>query len=324
MAFTGQPAVSDPLTIGGVEYLGDLPTFVAQRDGHFARHHPDVDVVTGSSGRETLRQLRAGEIDFATMAMTPLVFDALANPARDGPESPVILANLSHARPAVHLMLLNADDVALADALCGRTIGVPRGTNAEYVLHVIARLAGLSESDYTMLDMDPVEMSDALAAGRIDAVSVWDPWAVRLRDRFGDRLRNEPDTGHYVSRWLLVTRRETAETDPGQARAILRAYRDAVDWIQANPEAALAAHEVRMPGRTPESEDLDLLFDVTLDWSLIVTYRQQMAWASRNMNDVDREIPSFLDMVAPGPLATIEPGSVTIPYFPEDSGKQDK
>jgi len=324
LAFTGQPAFSDPFTIGGVEYLGDLPTFIAERDGHFARHHADVDVVTGSSGRETLRQLRAGEIDFATMAMTPLVFDALANPARDGPDSPVILANLSHARPVIHLLLLDAGDLPLADALRGRTIGVPRGTNADYVLHVIARIAGLSEGDYTMVDMDPAEMSDALAAGRIEAVSVWEPWATRLRERFGDRLRVEPDTGRYVSRWMLVTRRETAETNPDHVRAILRAYRDAVDWTQAHPEAALAAHGVRMSGTTPESEDLDLLFDVTLDWSLVVSYRQQLAWASRNMNNGDREMPSFMDMVAPGPLATIAPGAITIPYFPEDGGRQDK
>jgi len=326
LALTGLPALSDPLRIGGVEYLGDLPTFIAERDGHFARHQADVEVITSSSGRETLRQLRAREIDFALMAMTPLVFDALVNPARDGPDTPVILANLSHARPVVHLMLLDAGDDPMNEALRGRTVGVPRGSNADYVLHVIARIAGLSEGDYTVLDLDPVEMNDALAAGRIDAISVWDPWAIRLRKRFGDRLREEPDTGSYVSRWLLVTRRETAETNPSHARAILHAYRDAVDWIQANQELALAAHDVRTsaPNSMPRSEDLDILFDVTLDWSLIASFQQQLAWARRNMNNGDREIPSFMDMVAPGPLATIAPGAITIPYLPEDPGRQDK
>ncbi|WP_181711276.1 ABC transporter substrate-binding protein [Roseovarius sp. TE539] len=326
VAFTSLPALSDPFRIGGVEYLGDLPTFIAERDGHFARHHADVEVITSGSGRETLGQLRAGEIDFALMAMTPLVFDALANPARDGPDTPVILANLSHVRPVIHLMLLDAGDVPLKDALRGRTVGVPRGTNADYVLHVTARIAGLSEGDYTLLDMDPEEMSDALAAGRVDAVSVWDPWAFRLRNRFGDRLREEPDTGNYVSRWLLVTRKEVAETDTGHTRAILHAYRDAVDWIQANPEAALAAHEMRISDlrAIPRSRDVDLLFDVTLDWSMIVSFRQQLAWAIRSMNVSDGEMPSVMDMVAPGPLATVAPGAITIPYLPEDSGRQDK
>lgn len=320
VAFTGLPALSDPLRIGGVEYLGNLPTLIAERDGHFARHHADVEVIFSGSGRETLRKLRAGEIDFALMAMTPLVFDALANPARDGPDSPVILANLSHARPVIHLMLLDAGDVPLAEALRGRTVGVPRGSNADYVLHVVARIAGISDGDYTLLDTDPMEMSEALAAGRIDAVSVWDPWAIQLRKRFGDRLREEPDTGRYVSRWLLVTRREIAETDPGHTRAILHAYSDAVDWIQANPEAALAAHELRISGENsmPRNRELDLLFDVTLDWSLIASYRQQVAWARRDPSSSEMEVPSFMDIVAPEPLAAIAPTAVAIPYIPQD------
>ncbi|MCM2563667.1 ABC transporter substrate-binding protein [Lutimaribacter sp. EGI FJ00015] len=325
-ALSGQTALADPIRIGGVEYLGDLPTFIAERDGHFARHHADVEVIFSGSGRENLRRLRAGEIDFALMAMTPLVFDALANPVRDGPDSPVILANLSHARPVVHLMLLDVGDVPMDEALRGRTIGVPHGSNADYVLHVIARIAGISESDYSLLDIDPEEMGDALASGRIDAVSVWDPWAGQLRNRFGDRLKEQPDTGRYVSRWLLVTRRETAETDPGHTQDILRAYRDAVVWIQANPEAAFSAHAARISGAnsTQRNGEVDLLFDVTLDWSLIASYQQQLVWALTDTRTNDREVPSFMDMVAPAPLAAIAPEAVTIPYIPKDSGRQDK
>lgn len=314
------------MRIGGVDYLGDLPTLVAERDGHFARYHADVAVMFGGSGRENLRNLRSGELDFALMAMTPLIFDALANPARDGPDAPVILANLSHARPVVHLMLLDAGEVPLRAALRGRTIGVPRTTNADYVLHVMSRIAGLSEGDYTLRDIDPPDMGDALAAGRIDAVSVWEPWAGRLRNRFGDRLGEELDTGRYVSRWLLVTRREIAETDPVHTRAILRAYRDAVDWIQANPEAALAAHESRVagPNATSRNGQLDLLFDVTLDWSLIASYRQQLDWAMTTMTTSDTAAPSFMDLVAPAPLSDVAPAAVTIPYIRDDSGRQDK
>lgn len=320
VALLGLPAVAEPLRIGGVEYLGDLPTFVAERDGHFARYHAEVEIVSGVAGRDNLRKLRAGEVDFALMAMTPLVFDALANPARGGPDAPMILANLSHARPVIQLMLLDAGDAPLADALRGRIVGVPRGSNAEYVLHVIAGIAGLSDDDFTLLDMDPVDMGDALAAGRIDAVSVWEPWVGQLRNRFGDRLREEPDTGRYVSRWLLVARRETIENDPGHTLAVLQAYRDAVDWIQANPEPALAAHEARMSGKgwLSESEDFDLVFDMTLDWSLIASYRQQMAWARTTRDMTAKDVPSFMDIVAPAPLAAIAPQAVTIPHVPQD------
>lgn len=79
-ALSGLPALADPLRIGGVEYLGDLPTLVAERDGHFARYHADVNVIFSDSGRDNLRLLRAGEIDFALMAMTHWSWTHLPTP----------------------------------------------------------------------------------------------------------------------------------------------------------------------------------------------------------------------------------------------------
>jgi len=317
------PTLADPLRISGVDYLGDLPTLVAERDGHFAHHGLDVAVTYAGSGRENLRRLREGEIDFALMAMTPLVFDALAHPERGGPDDPVILANLSHARPVIHLLLLDDGDAAPGGALRGRTVGVPRRSNAEYVLYVIASIAGLADDAYAVLDLDPAEIGDAMADGRIDAASVWEPWAGQLRDRFGDRLSEEPDVGRYVSRWMIVARRETVETDPKDTIAVLQGYRDAVDWIQANPEAALGVYEAQRMGGggLPRDRALDLLFDVTLDWSLITSYRQQMAWARALRGIQAKDVPSFMDLVAPAPLAAIASEAVMLPYIPNEGGR---
>jgi len=310
------PILADPLRISGVAYLGDLPTLVAERDGHFAQQGLDVAVTYAESGHDNLRELRAGEIDFALMAMTPLVFDALANPARGGPEDPVILANLSHARPVIHLVMLDAGGAPLADALRGRRVGVPRRTNAEYVLHVMASIEGLTDDDYTVVDLAPTEMGGAMVDGRISAASVWEPWAQRLRERFGGRLTEELDVGRYMSRWMIVARRETVDTDPENTLAVLQAYRGAVDWIQENPEAALAVYQARAPGAAGVSGGrmLDLLFDVTLDWSLIASYRQQLSWGRAQQGVAESEVlPSFMDLVAPAPLAVIAPEAVLIP-----------
>ncbi len=310
------PVAAEPLRISGVHYLGDLPTLVAEQNGYFSKHGLEVDVVYDESGRDNLKRLRAGEIDFALMAMTPLVFDALANPERGGPDDPVILANLSHARPVIHVITLDAPVVPPGEALRGRTVGVPFGSNAHYVMSVIASIGGLEDNDYTLVDINPAEMSDALATGRISAVSVWDPWARQIKDRFGERLSEEPDVGHYVSRWMLVTRRGTVETEPDRAIAVLNAYRDAVDWIQTNHDAALALHEARWSGAITRVNGIPsaLLFDVTLDWSLIATYRQQLLWARRLTNDQGQALPSFMDLVAPAPLTKIAPQAVLIPH----------
>lgn len=319
VALLSLPTFANPLRISGVDYLGDLPTLVAERNGYFAQNGVDVDVAYAESGRDNLQSLRSGEIDFALMAMTPLVFDALRDTTPGGPDDPVILANLSHARPKIHLMILDTGGTAAGAALSGRRVGVPRESNADYVLSVIAKIEGVAEDAFTVVDMAPADMGDALADGRVSAVSTWEPWARQLRGRFGDRLTDVADLGRYVSRWMLVTRRETVDTQPEQVVAVLRTYRDAVDWVQANEDAALATFDARYPGDHSGGVAMELLYDVTLEWSLVTSYRQQMAWARGRTGMADAELPSFMDIVAPAPLASIAPEAVLIPHDPRGS-----
>ena len=110
VALLSLSAPADPLRVSGLHYVGVLPTLVTKRE--------ILHEIYGSSGRDNLQSPRAREIDFALTAMTPLVFDALANFTRGAPNVPMIFANLSNARPMIHLMLLDAGDAAPVDARC--------------------------------------------------------------------------------------------------------------------------------------------------------------------------------------------------------------
>ena len=282
-------AAADRLRLTGVDYYGDLPTLIAARDGHFARAGARVRVSYGGSGQENLAELRAGRTDFALMAMPPLVIDALADPDPGEPDDPVILANLSHARPVLSIMALDAPAGAGPEALEGRRIGI--------------------------VDIRSDDIPAAFERGRIDAAVTWQPWTNAVRDRFGARVTEYGHDDLHVSRWLLVARRETLARAPGQTRAILRAYRSAVAWIQGNPDAANAAFRTKWQHEAAGgSRDGPLpLFDVALTWSLFSSFRQQLRWAKAAGREGGDRVPDFLSLVAPRPLARLSPGAVLLP-----------
>lgn len=305
-------AQADPLRIMGVDYAGDLPTLIAERNGHFAASGTDVTISRGASGSANLAALRAGRTDFALMAMSPLVLDVLADPDPGQPDDPVILANLSHASPLIRI-LRRDDGMDPADAsFAGLRVGVPRGTNADYVWHLFRSVNDIGADDVSVIDMHPRDMAAGFAAGRIDMAVLWNPWARDMQAQLGARIRVIPDAGMYVSRWLLVARRETVAQDIAATRDILAAYGAAVDWIQENPKAALEVLR-GTEGATTDTTPAWMMFDVTLDWGLFTSFRQQMIWARSQGYRDTAQSPGFLDLIADAPLAAHSPSAVLLP-----------
>lgn len=107
MAFAFTAATSaDAVRIAGVDYLGDLPTRVADHNNLFVAEGVDAVVSYSASGRDNLRALRAGETDFALMALTPLAIDLVLDRAPRGTDDPVILASVVHSTRLNHVVAL--------------------------------------------------------------------------------------------------------------------------------------------------------------------------------------------------------------------------
>src|SRR6056297_332127 len=94
--------------IAGAAYIGDLPTYVAAELGFFARHGLASAVEYSDSGKHNMALLRAGDVDFALMALTPFVLDRLTDPTPGQPDHPVILASLLQSHELTALMASHA------------------------------------------------------------------------------------------------------------------------------------------------------------------------------------------------------------------------
>ncbi|NBC49972.1 MAG: ABC transporter substrate-binding protein [Gammaproteobacteria bacterium] len=286
-----QAPIQTPLRLAGVEYLGDLPTLIAAEQRLFERHGIAVEVAFTGSGRDNLAKLRAGETDFALMALTPLVLDLLNDPNPGATDDPVILASMLHSTSLNQVAFRTDQGIETPADLRGRRLALPQGTNAEFLWWVFRTMHGLEPGDLAVRH-DPIDAIPALLrAGHIDAAVIWEPDIARLRGQLGPRLGQFSISRFYTARWVLVTRRETAEARAEVCSALLRAYRDAIDRIERQGRASLARFAERFDAPLDElSRDWNALdYDLSLDWSLIAALQEQLHWAERSIQQQDRQ-----------------------------------
>jgi ABC-type nitrate/sulfonate/bicarbonate transport system substrate-binding protein len=114
--------------------------------------------------------------------------------------------------------------------LRGRRIGYARGSNAHYTLLRVLRDHGLHPEDVRLVPLEVMEMADALAAGRIDAFSAWEPAATLA-------LLDHPDfevLARTEARGFLYFSRAFYERRPAVVRALVAAEVRALHWLGTN------------------------------------------------------------------------------------------
>lgn len=316
LVWGSNPATADELA--GVNYIGDLPTLVADKQGFFAEQGLAVQVSYGLSGKDNLVRLRDGDVEFALMALTPLVLDYLDDPRHQEAHDPVIVANLVHAVNLNQVVSLDPEARPTAQWFRNKRVGLMKGTNAAFFWSQFAYFYGISPDSIRLTHYPTSQLPDRLLSQEIDAAVMWEPWVSYTVQQSDKRLRVLNHSNVYIAKWVLVTRRETLENRPDRVGALLKAYQNAVDFIERQPSRAaeLYSEMSRLDTQTILSE-IDIQdYSVSLDWSLVVALQQQFEWARRAGHGLAYETGEPLSLIAADPLRKLFPLAVSIPDSP--------
>lgn len=313
--FTAALSAEPGKRLYGVVYLGDLPTLMAEEQGYFEQADLGLEVRYGRSGLNNLALLRDGETDFALMALTPLVLDLLNNDGRARANDPVILADISHSIGLDHVVVRADIGIDEPGDLAGRRIGVMYGTNAELLLSFFMAYNGIAPDAVELVDLPIDEIVHDMRGGDLKAGVLWEPWASTLEHESEVPFRRFPVSSVYTARWVLVARREVIETSPDYCRRVLRAYKEAIDYMDRNPEEAIAvyAEHSRLPVDMVRVRWDGLIYGLSLSWSLLTGVQQEAAWAIRAGYAPPDQRLSPLSFIAPEPLRELLPAAVTLP-----------
>ena len=85
-------------------------------------------------------------------------------------------------------------------------------------------------------------MADALAAGKVDAVLIWEPIIYEVIKKIDSQAITWPAQGGQDFYWLLVGREEVIKKKPAAIEKLLLALRQAAEFMKQQPGEAQDDH----------------------------------------------------------------------------------
>jgi NitT/TauT family transport system substrate-binding protein len=198
-----------------------LPLWIALDQGYFTKHGTEVELTFIRGGGRVVAALLAGEIRFATVAVTQVV-----GPVAQGAD-PVVILSFVNKMP---YLFMAAGHIRSPGDLRGKAIGVATFGGAAYVAsHMALRQFGLDpkRDRITLIQIgtEPERLA-ALLAGSIDAAMLAPEVAVRLQSPPFRRMLDLRSADIPWQHSSLITTRTFLKGNPRAVEGVVRAIID--------------------------------------------------------------------------------------------------
>jgi len=241
-----------PQPISVISFGGgfNLPLWAARDQGFFARHGLAATLQVTPDSRNVFSGLMEGRYHVAITAFDNIVaYQEGQGEVRFDPPSDFFAFMGSDDG---FLSLVAAPDVKTIAQLKGRTISVDAMTNGfSFALREMLARNGVSEADVKWARAGGTDRRfAALMEKQHDATMLRAPFDLQARNRGFNQLATAREViGPYLG-IVGAARRSWAQQHPEQVVGFIRAYRDAVRWLEdpANRGAAQALLQANVPG----------------------------------------------------------------------------
>jgi NitT/TauT family transport system substrate-binding protein len=305
-----QPARSlEPMTIAAnTHYAGTGLVFVAQVKGYFANEGLNVTLQPYTTGKSALDAALEGRADLATVADIPIMFAV----TKGQPVS--IVATIFTVQKDPGIIGRKDKGVSTLASLNGKRIGVTLGTSGHFVLDTFLIRQKLSTDDVTLRDLQPEELSDALAKGDVDAIATWEPYLGALRAQLGENGVIFYGDGIYELAFNIAGGRDYVVSHPETVKKLLRALIRADRFCEDEPDAArkIIASAINVSLENLQELWPTYQFNVELNQSLLLSLEDQTRWAMKNQLTARIDMPNYLNSLYLDGLKAVKPESVTV------------
>lgn len=190
------------------------------------------------SGGDVNTAIIAGSIDIGLAGSSP-VTKGLSAPLNIPYAVPWIFDVIGEAESLIVKNSAGVKDVA---SLKGKKIGTPFASTSHYSLLAALKQAGLTETDVTLIDLEPTDILAAWTRGDIDAAYVWSPTLDELK-KDGTVLTDSAQLAKagFPTYDLAVVTNDFRTKYPAVVQEWLRAQNKAVELLNSDPATAAAA-----------------------------------------------------------------------------------
>ena len=294
-AATGAPLA--PIRVSGSYWIELSPVLVA------ANSFYPQQLPVGEGG---ITRISSGEADLATNAETQLLRESIANPD--------LRIIMTVTESFYRLVARRSAGIETLADLKGKRVMLPRNTSAHYFLVAMLRTVGLTEEEVELVNLPAAQgdqtgmdqMSDALARGDVDAISIWEPEPEDSIHRLGDDAVVFQDRSVYREVFNLHARAPDL-ADPDKRRSIVtfvRAVAEATDALKSDPETHWP-HVSSITGFTTEEISWgwpEMEFPVRIIPDMLDVLEEEEVWVAKERNRVPRSRAELAGLIDPSVL----------------------
>ncbi|NMB46558.1 MAG: aliphatic sulfonate ABC transporter substrate-binding protein [Firmicutes bacterium] len=225
----------------------NVPSIIMKEKGFLEEAAADVGLEVEYkaflAGYQMTEAMAAGELDIASVMGGTSTITSYAG----GRELQIFAAY--GQSPAGFAVITKSDSpVASVKDLVGKTVGVPVGTEAHFLLAKALEESGLTLQDIQVANMLVPDGVTALMAGHVDAAVVVEPVLSKLTTQ-GKAVVLRDGVGLMPGLTVMTVRRDVKETRPEVVAAFLKAHMRSLRFMAEEPEETieLVSKETKLP-----------------------------------------------------------------------------
>ena len=234
------PGAQAAVKVGVSDWTGWVAWYVAQDQGYFRKYGADVKLVWFANYSDSIAALSTGQLDANSQTWS----DTLGPLAKGLPLKVVLVNDNSAGNDA---LLVGPKIKSFAD-LRGHKVALEQYSISHFVLYTALARNGLKANDVTVVNLSAADAAAAFMSGGVEAAVVWNPWISQIeKSGKGTALFTSAQMPGLIPD-LLVAQARALQTQRKDLVGMIRAWFDAVAFIRAQPERAVAimSHVVSM------------------------------------------------------------------------------
>ncbi len=220
-----------PLRVGIETWAGYAFAYLAEDKGFFEQNGVEVELVFAESSAISRDRFARHEIDGWFDVLT----EAVSGHAHGIPARVVWIVDYSDSAD----VLVGDSKIAKIEDLAGKRIGI-EGINTFSHMFALELMAkhGVPEEQIQFEIVNPMDVSEALKEGQIDAGHTWEPVTTDALANGYKILGEAGEIPGLITDVLLMSPR-VIESSPDQIQAVVAALAEAVEYWRAHPEESL-------------------------------------------------------------------------------------